>query len=212
MLKYTSRPTYVAHKLFAKDYAAIHEIKPVLVLNKPIYVGFTVLDLSKWKMHDFHYNFIRKNFDVELLFTDTDSLAYEIKSENVYEEFYKWKDLFDFSNYSKDSKFFDESNKKVIRIMKDEYGGVIITEFIGLKSKMYSIKKIDVSESSTAKGVNIPTEFNEFKDVLINKKIIKHKMKRIQAKKHKIGTYEINKISLLCFDDKIQVLDDGILL
>ena len=147
-----------------------------------------------------------------MLFTDTDSLAYEIKSENVYEEFYKWKDLFDFSNYSKDSKFFDESNKKVIRIMKDEYGGVIITEFIGLKSKMYSIKKIDVSESSTAKGVNIPTEFNEFKDVLINKKIIKHKMKRIQAKKHKIGTYEINKISLLCFDDKIQVLDDGILL
>ena len=120
--------------------------------------------------------------------------------------------MFDISNYSKDSKFFDESNKKVIRIMKDEYGGVIITEFIGLKSKMYSIKKIDVSESSTAKGVNIPTEFNEFKDVLINKKIIKHKMKRIQAKKHKIGTYEINKISLLCFDDKIQVLDDGILL
>ena len=59
-LKYTSRPTYVAHKLFDKDYAAIHEIKPVLVLNKPIYVGFTVLDLSKWNMYDFHYNFIKK--------------------------------------------------------------------------------------------------------------------------------------------------------
>ena len=94
--------------------------------------------------------------------------------------------------------------------MKDEYGGVIIIEFIGLKSKMYSIRKIDGSESSTAKGVNIATEFNEFKDVLFNKKIIKHKMKRIQAKKHKIGTYEINKISLSCFDDKRQVLDDGI--
>ena len=60
-LKCTSRPTYVAHKLFDKDYAAIHEIKPVLVLNKPIYVGFTVLDLSKWKISDFHYNFIKKN-------------------------------------------------------------------------------------------------------------------------------------------------------
>ena len=72
-LKYTSRPTYVTHKLFDKDYAAIHEIKPVLVLNKPIYVGFTVLELSKWMMYDFHYNFIKKNFDVELLFTDTDS-------------------------------------------------------------------------------------------------------------------------------------------
>ena len=60
-LKYTSRPTYVTHKLFDKDYPAIHEIKPVLVLNKPIYVGFTFLDLSKWKMPDFHYNFIKKN-------------------------------------------------------------------------------------------------------------------------------------------------------
>ena len=145
-----------------------------------------------------------------MLFTDTDSLAFEIKSKNVYEEFCKWKDLFDFSNYSKDSRFYDESNKKVIGKMKDEYGGVIIDEFIGLKAKMYSIKKIDGSESSTAKGVNIATEFNEFKDVLFNKKIIRHKMKRIQAKKHKIGTYEINKISLSCFDNKRQVLDDRI--
>ena len=85
---------------------------------------------------------LKKKFDAELLFMDTDSLGYEIKSENVYEEFYKGKDLFDFSNYSKDSKFFDESNKKVIGKMKDEYGGVIIDEFIGLKSKMYSIKKL----------------------------------------------------------------------
>ena len=91
--------------------------------------------------------------------------------------------MFDFSNYSKDSKFFDDTDKKVIDKMKDEYGGVIIDQFIGLKSKMYSIKKIDGSESSTAKGVNIATEFNEFKDVLFNKKIIKHKMKRINSKK-----------------------------
>ena len=140
-LKYTNKPTYVTYNLFDKDFAAIHEIKPVLVLNKPIYVGFAVLDLCKWSMYDFHYNFIKKNFDAELLFTDTDSLTYEIKSENVYEEFYKWKDLFDFSNYSKDSKIFDDTNKKVIGKMKDEYGGVFVDEFIGLKSKMYSIKK-----------------------------------------------------------------------
>ena len=209
-LKYTSRPTYITHKIFGKDYAAIHEIKPVLILNKPIYVGFTVLDLSKWKMYDFHYNFIKKNFDAELLFTDTDSLTYEIKSKNVYEEFFKWKDLFDFSNYSKDSRFFDGTNKNVIGRMKDEFGGIIVSDFIGLKSKMYSIKKIDGKESNTAKGVNIATEFNEFKNVLLNKKIIRHKMKRIQAKKHKIGTYEIDKISLSCFDGKRYVSDGGI--
>ena len=94
--------------------------------------------------------------------------------------------------------------------MKDEYGGVIIDQFVGLKSKMYSIKKINGSESSTAKGVNIATKFNDFKNVLFNKKIIRHKMKRIQAKKHKIATYEIDKISLSCFDDKRFVLDDGV--
>ena len=86
--------------------------------------------------------------------------------------------------------------------MKDKYGGAIIDEFVGLKSKMFSIKEIKGSESSTTKGVNIATEFNEFKDVLFNKKVIRHKMKRIQAKKHKVGTYEIDEISLSCFNDK----------
>ena len=110
-LKYTSKSTYITHKSFSKASAAVHEIKPDLILNEPIYVGFTVLDLSKWKMYDFHYNFIKKNLDAKLLFTDTDSLTYEIKSENVYEEFFEWKYLFDFSNYSKDSKFFDVTKK-----------------------------------------------------------------------------------------------------
>ena len=94
--------------------------------------------------------------------------------------------------------------------MKDEFGGVIIIEFIGLKSKMYSIKKIDGKEHNTAKGVSIVIESNNFKDVLFNKKIIRHKMKRIQSKKHKLGTHEIDKISLSCFDNKRYVLDDGI--
>ena len=127
------------------------------------------------------------------MFTDTDSLTYEIKSEKIYKEFYKWKDLFDFSNYSKDSTFYDDTNKKVIGKMKDEYGGAIIDQFIGLKSKMYSIKKTNGSESSTTKGVNVVTEFNEYKDVFFNKKVIRHKMKRIQAKKHKIELMKLIK-------------------
>ena len=94
--------------------------------------------------------------------------------------------------------------------MKDESEGKIIGQFVGLKSKMYSLKNIDGKESNTAKGANIATEFNEFKDTLLNKKIIRHKMRRIQGKKHKMATYEINKISLSAFDDKRFVLDDGI--
>ena len=77
-LKYTSRPTYATHELFDKDFAAIHEIKSVLMLNKPIYAGFTVLELSKWMMYDFCYNFLKKNFNAQLLFTDTDSFTYKI--------------------------------------------------------------------------------------------------------------------------------------
>ena len=129
-LKYTSKPTYITRKMLSKDYATIHEIKPVLIVNKSIYVGFTVLDLSKWKMYDFHYNFIKKNFDAELLFTDTDSLVYEIISENICEEFFKWKDLFDFSNHSKDSKLFNETNKKVIGKMKDKFGGAMVSNLL----------------------------------------------------------------------------------
>ena len=123
---------------------------------------------------------------------------------------FKWKDLFDFSNCSKDSKFLNEIDKKVIGKMKDEFGRVIIIEFVGLKSKMYSIKKIDGKEHNAAEGVSIAIESNKFRYVLFNKKNIRHKMKRIQSKKHKLRTYEIDKIFLSCFDDKIYVLDDGI--
>ena len=102
-------------------------------------------------MYDFHYNFIKKNFDAELLFTDTDSLTCEIISEDVYEDFYKDKYLFDLSNYPKDSKFFDPVNKKVIGKMKDVHQGKPICKFVGIKSKMHSILLDDGKEFITAK-------------------------------------------------------------
>ena len=86
----------------------------------------------------------------------------------------------------------------------------LVIEFVGLKSKMHSMKKIDVKECNTAKGVSIATEFDKFKNVWFNEKVIRHKIKRIQSKKHKLGTYEINKIPFSCFDNKRYVLDDGI--
>ena len=104
-------------------------------------------------MYDFHYNFIKKNVNTELLFTDTDSLDYEIKSENAYEEVSKWKDQLDFGSYSKDSKFYDEINKKVIGKIEDEFGGIIVSEFIGLMSKMYSIKKLLVKNIIQLKNI-----------------------------------------------------------
>ena len=94
--------------------------------------------------------------------------------------------------------------------MKGEFGGVIVTEFCWIKVKNVFNKKIDRKEHNAAKQVSIATDFDKFKDVLFNEKIITHKMKMIQSKKHKLGTYEIDKISLSCFDHKRYVLDDGI--
>ena len=152
----------------------------------------------------------KKHFDGKLLFADTDSLTYKIKSEDIYKELFKHKHLFDLSNYSKDSKFFDETKKKVIGKMKGESEEKITDEFVGLKSKMYSMKNIYGKEFNMANGVNITNEFNEFKDTLFSRKVLRHKMRRIQGKKHKMGTYEINKTSLSVFDDKRFVLDGGI--
>ena len=185
--------------------------KLVLTLNKPIYAGFAVLELSRVLMYDWYYNYFKKKFDCTLLFTDTDSLMYEIKSdEDAYEKIYKDKDLFDFSDYSKDSKFFDDTNKKVVGKMKYEMAGKVITEFVGLKSKMYSLITVDNEEKSRAKGVNIKLRHDEYKKPLLHGLILRHNMKRIQSKKHELGTYDVCKISLSCFDDKRYWLDDGI--
>ena len=105
-------------------------------------------------MYEFHYKYIKSKFDAKLLFNDADSLVYEIKTEDVYEDFYQDKNLFDFSDYPLDSKFFDPVNKNVIGKMKDEFKGKIISEFVGLKSKMYSLINVDDEEVKKAKGVN----------------------------------------------------------
>ena len=97
-------------------------------------------------MYEFDYKYIKNKFDAKLLFTDTDSLVYEIKTEDVYEDFYRDKNLFDFSDYPLDSKFFDPVNKKAIGKMKDEFKGKIISDFAGLKSKMYSLIRVDDKE------------------------------------------------------------------
>ena len=188
-----------------KNVAAIHEIKPILTLNKPIHVGFTDLELSNWLMYNFHYYFIKRKFDLNLLFTDTDSLIYEIKSKDVYEEFFKYRHLFDISKHQ--SIFFDPTYKRVIGQTKDELKGISINKFIGLKSKMHCIVSDGDTGVSTAKGVNI---FNEHEDVLFNEILIRHKMKKTQSKVHKIGTYNVCKLSLSCFDDKRWTLNNGI--
>ena len=205
-LKYVSKPNFISQKIFDKNFIAVHQIKTVLTLNKPIYVGFCILELSKLFMYKFHYDYVLNTFNAKLLFTETDSLVYEIKDRNVYEQCFKDSDLFDFSGYPKDSVYYDSSNKKVLGKMKDEFNRVKITEFVGLKSKMYSLISFDNKEVNKAKKLR----HEEYLNVLFNKKVVRHNMKRIQSKLHDVHTYYVYKISLSRFDDKRYILDDGI--
>ena len=192
-IKYTSKPTCVNWKVFENNLAAIHEKKISLTLNKPIYVGFTVLEISKWEMYNFHYNFMIRKFNTRSLFTDTDSLCYELHEKNLYKKMYKYKELFDLSNFPVSSKYYCSDNKKVVGKMKDEYGGKLIARFVGLKSKTYSILDESNNEKITNKGRNAFIEFQELCNTLLKKKILRHTMRRIKSTNHNLGSYETNK-------------------
>ena len=214
--KLTTKPTYVSSKIFNENLMAVHKVKETLTLHRPAYVGMCILDLSKTLMYDFHYNYIKKKYNnrARLLFTDTDSLTYEIEAEDVYKDFWNDKDMFDNSDYPESSPYYCNANKKIIGKIKDEAYGIPITEFIGLKSKMYSYVKDDEKGGRTAKGIkknviknNIKHE--DYKNTLINNEQMHHKMKTIRSQRHQLGSYEINKVSLSCFDDKRYIHDNG---
>ena len=139
-LKWTSKPSYMSHKIFDNDLVAIRKNKVTLTLNKPAYIGMCILELSKVLMYEFHYDYIKNKYgnNSRLLFTDTDSLMYEIKTKDVCKDFRNNKEMFEFSNYSTKSKYYDNSNKLVVGKMKNETAGVVIEEFVELKLKMYS--------------------------------------------------------------------------
>ena len=155
LLKLTAKPTFVSSKIFNENLVAVHKIKETLTLNRPAYIGMCILDLSKTLMYDFHYNYIKQKYGskAKLLFTDTDSLTYEIEAKDVYSDFWNDKVKFDNSDYPESSPYFDKTNKKVIGKFKDEAAGVPICEFVGLRSKMYSYIKDNQKGGKTAKGI-----------------------------------------------------------
>ena len=169
-LRCVSKPNFISQKIFDKNFIAVHQIKSMLTLNNPIYIGFSILELSKLIMYKFHYDYVCNKYDAKLLFTDTDSLVYEIKSEDIYDQCFKDRGLFDFSGYPIDSKYYDSTNKKFLDKMKDEFNGVKIIEFVGLKSKMHSLISVYDREAKKAKGMNKKLRHEEYLDVLFNKK------------------------------------------
>lgn len=192
--------------------------KTELVFDKPIYLGMCILDVSKNLMYDFHYNYIKKKYGnrAELLFTDTDSLMYEIDSEDFYEDIEgDIEKCFDTSSYPGDHKGVKlRVNKKVIGMMKDETAGKEITEFVGLRAKLYAYK-VGEEVGKKCKGikkavVESSISFEDYKDCLFIGEPIMRKMNVIRSHQHEIYTETVNKVALSRDDDKRNISLDCI--
>ena len=209
-------------KIFKEKLAAVNLRKTVAKINKPFIVGFTVLELSKLLMYQFHYDYVKRNFgnSAQLLFTDTDSLMYLIRGRNPYEQFSRdHKEYFDFGSYPKDHKYYNGSNNKVIGKFSDEASGKIIKEFVGLRPKMYSYvihngTQQQPTEKHRAKGIQYQVakslKHADFLSQLNNPTENRLLNRRIGSKLHRLYTIEVNKRGLCSFDDKRILLEDGI--
>ena len=214
--KLTSRPNFDRATIFDKNLIAVHMKKTEVFFNKPVYVGQAILDLSKTLMFDFHYNYIRKKYKnkAELLFTDTDSLMYQIYTDDFYKDIsHDIKNKFDTSDYPPNhpSGILTGVNKKVIGMFKDEVAGKQITCFVGLRPKLYSFRIEEDKEVRKCKGIkkNVvkkKLDFDDYVQCLFSGKKEMRKMKIIRSENHDIYSKEVNKVALSNEDDKREVL------
>ena len=223
-LKLFSKTNFDKRTIFSENLIAVHMHKKKVKLDKPIYLGMSILDLSKTLMYDFHYNYIKPKYgeNAQLLFTDTDSLMYEIRTGDFYKDISPdVEKMFDTSNYPKEHESGIKTglNKKVIGMMKDECGGKQIEEFVGLRAKLYSYK-IDEKDnapkvSKRCKGVkkNVIEKnitFQNYKDCLFNEEEQVRKINVIRHRNHDLYTESVEKIALSSKDDKRIILENKI--
>jgi len=193
----------------------VHMKKTELVFNKPVYLGMSILDISKTLMHDFHYNYFKKKYGpkAKLLMTDTDSLMYEVYTEDFFEDIREnIKKKFDTSNFENSK--LPRLNKKVPRMFKDEAGGKIISEFVGLRAKSYAFD-MNGDEFKKCKGVkkyvvNKEITLNDYKNCLFSGRQQLRPMNVIPSHHHEVFTEQVNKIALSADDDKRIILPDRI--
>ena len=214
--KLVNDATFRNSQLINKDLAGVSRAKTKITLDKPILVGFSILELSKVLMYDFHYNTMKAKYkdNLKLLFTDTDSLCYEVKTDDIYKDMADQKHLYDFSEYPTDHPLFSTVNKKVIGAFKCETNGVPIREFIGLRAKMYAFrlkkKGIEV-ETKKLKGVKKTVvkkeiKFNDYYRSLMGE--VKNAIEQvstfhcIRSINHQLYSVQVSKIGINSSDDK----------
>ena len=218
--KLVKKSNFKRINIFHENLVAVHMEKTTVKLNKPIYLGMSILDLSKTLMYEFHYEHIKPKWgdNAELLFTDTDSLCYEVKTEDVYKDISPDSEkLYDTSNYKKDhpSGLYSGKNKKVIGFYKDECRGKPITKFAGLKAKSYAYETSDGEKNKKCKGikkcvVRKHIDIDDYEKCLLSRQSQLRTMNTIRSRGHNVGSEKINKTALSADDDKRIVLEDGI--
>ena len=187
-------------------------------MNKPIYLGLSILEISKTLMYEFWYDYMKPKYGnkVKLCYMDTDSFIMNIKTNYFYEDVASdFENRFGTSNYEVNRPLPTGKNKKVIGLMKDELGGKIIMEYVTLRPKTYSFLTDDGKEDKKAKGtkkcvIRKMTMFNDYKKCLLNDEVILKSQQRFISKKHNVYTENINKIALSNNDDKRIVSSDKI--
>ena len=214
--KLVSEPNFHAMKLIDDNLAIIEMKKVTVKMNKPIYLGLSILDISKINMYEFWYDFIKSKYgsSAKLCYMDTDSFIINVKTEDFYKDISENViERFDTSNYIHDRPLAIGVNKKVLGLMKDELSGGIITEFVALRPKAYSYKTED--KLKKAKGtkkciINKMLNFNDYKNCLFDNEKVLRSQQRFKSDNHSVYTENINKIALSCNDDKRFVATDGI--
>ena len=216
--KLVSEPNYHTINLISEDLSIIEMKKTKVRMNKPIYLGLSILEISKILMYEFWYDYMKPKYNdnVRLCYMDTDSFIMNIKTNDFYKNVsYDVDNRFDTSNYEVKRPLPIGKNKKVIGLMKDELGGEIITEFIALRPKTCSYLtdngKIDKKAKGTKKFVIIKMiKFDDYKKCLLNDKEILKSQQRFISNKHDVYTENINKIALSNDDDKRIISSDKI--
>ena len=216
--KLVSEPNFHTMKLIDDKLAIIEMRKVKVKMNKPIYLGLSILDISKITMYEFWYDYVKNKYDsrANLCYMDTDSFVIDIKTKDFYKDIaMDVKERFDTSNYIHDRPLPIGVNKNVLGLMKDELGGGIITEFVALRSKAYSYITNDFTELKKAKGtkkciINKMLNFNGDKNCLFDNGKVLRSQQRFKSENHSVYTENINKIALSCNDDKRIVAVDGI--
>ena len=210
--KLVSEPNYHTMNYISEDLSIIemNKTKVKSKMNKLIYLGLLILEISKLLMYEFWYDYMKPKYgdNIKLCYMDTDSFIMNIKTEDFYKDIANdVEKRFDTSNYEVDRTLYRGKNKKVIGLMKDELGGRIITEFVALRPKTYSYLTDDCQEDKKAKGtkkcvIKRMIKFNDYKNCLLKDEVILKSQQRFISKKHDVYTENINKIALSNNDDK----------